>query len=436
MKARQVALDALLRVYQNEHSNQVLDQLLTKTAMKAVDRALVTQMVYGSLRYEGILDRVIEPFLSKPLKSLDLLALAGLRLGTYQILYLDRVPSYAAIDETVEAVKQRSRKLTGFVNAILRNILRQKPNLNDLPLEQTHPKWLLERWQARYGSSETDALVRFNQEKPPVILRINLNKISRDDYLHQLKLAGIDGKPSKIAAAGLVIDDLSKAIGQLPGYEEGLFSVQDEVAQLVAPLLQPQADLKYLDACAGLGGKTMHIKEMAGPKVEVTAWDTSSGRLGVLREAAKRLQLGLVQARVHDATVTTEDTYAGILVDAPCSGLGVLRRRPEARWRRDPQSFLALTQLQSRMLRAVAPMVAKGGYLVYSTCSIEPEENEDVIALFLQEHPQFAIDLPAQPRWDEVGATRTNLGYTFLPSRTGTDGFFLTRLRHEGKIAH
>ena len=414
------------------------------------DRQLVKAIVFGVLRNLNYLDFILGKFSRHPLAKMKDSAREALRSCLYQILFMDRVPESAAINETIKALKsQRQPKwLTGFVNGVLRNICRNKdkiPALNDaLPfaVQCNHPEWLLKRWQARFGKQETANICRANNQPASICLRINQNKTSRPEFLELLAQHNYNARPGQAPEA--VWLQGGGAINILPGYKEGLFSVQDETAQLITTLLAPFTEGNYLDACAGLGGKTMAMAQMVPAGSTIWAVEPQKARQNLLSENLARLDLqccdqdrlrgiNCFAGTLKEFTETTKIDFQAILVDAPCSGLGVVGRHPDIRWNRQPDDLPRFQKIQLALLQEASQIIAPGGIIVYTTCSMEATENEEVINMFLENQPRFTIStaqvMPEQASnyLDEQGFLHTR------PSEKIQDGFFAVRLTAPAK---
>ncbi|BCV24747.1 MAG TPA: 16S rRNA (cytosine(967)-C(5))-methyltransferase RsmB [Firmicutes bacterium] len=445
--ARAVALEVLRRVEEGgAYANLLLPRALASSGLEARDRALATELVYGTVRTQGTLDWALSRWSSIPLDKLDPPVLAVLRLGAYQLLFT-RVPARAACYTAVEQAKEVGHAgSAGFVNAVLRRLARERdrlsyPDLNKEPvrhiaLKYFHPEWLVARWLERLGVEETIRLCRANNEVPPLTLRTNTVRISRSELVGYFEERGFAVGHFLYAPEALHLKEAG-AVERLPGFSEGLFTVQDESSMLAAHALAPRAGERVLDACAGPGGKTTHLAELMGNAGEVTALDVHPHKVELVQAAAARLGLSIIQAEMGDARRLPE-AYQGrfdrVLVDAPCSGTGVLRRRPDLRWHKSPEEIASLPPLQLAILTGAAAAVAPGGVLVYSTCSIEPEENLAVVRAFLAQNGAFRLEGLAPQLGRHLSAETLNQGYLQLyPHRHRVDGFFLARLRRQGR---
>ncbi|MBI5556921.1 MAG: 16S rRNA (cytosine(967)-C(5))-methyltransferase RsmB [Deltaproteobacteria bacterium] len=434
---------------QRHESGQPVDlireRILRKTPPdNAKDTQLITALVYGVLRRQRYLDAILGMFSRHPLAKMKNLTLQGLRVGLFQLCFMDRIPPSAAVDETVNALKEarQPKWLTGFVNGMLRGIARQIDTLPDpsspsLPpaVRLSHPDWLYQRWHERYGEEEATRICLANNRQPPLVLRVNTRFIGRESYLSQLRTAGLTPQPGLYCPDAIILSDFRGDIAGLPGYEEGLFMVQDEGAQLISLLLAPLgAEWRYLDACAGLGGKTTHLAQLLPAGGQVVAIEPNESRFRLLQENVKRLgQSGSVS--VHQTTLAgfkpeSGGPFQAILVDAPCSGLGVIRRQPDIRWNRHIEDLKRYQLEQLALLGEAAQLLAPRGVLVYATCSIEPEENEEVMAKFLGENPNFTV---ARPQALPIAARKFihAKGFLWMLPDEGHDGFFAARLEKQ-----
>jgi len=416
------------------------DPLLTE-----LDKAFAREIVYGVLRWRGRLDWIIAAYSRIKPSRLERAILAILRMGAYQILFMDRVPPPAAVDESVKLAKGlRKKEAAAFVNGILRGIAEGRkeityPDLQTNPIEyiaafHSLPLWLVRRWVEQFGREETIALCEANNQFPPLTIRVNTLKASREEVIKQLHDEGIETSPTPFSPVGLCIKD-PPALATWRPLQEGWLQVQDEAAQLVSLVLASKPGERVLDLCAAPGGKTTHLAQLMEDQGEICAVDVSPTKLQIVQENCRRLGIAIVKVRAFDATRPlpfAPGSFDGCLVDAPCTGLGTLRRHPEGKWRVTEADILRLQEMQGQILRQAAPLVRQGGILVYSTCTLTQEENEGVISAFLTEHKEFALEHAARllPKGcedlvDTQGCLRT------LPHRHGTDGFFAARLKRK-----
>ncbi len=409
------------------------------------DRALFTAMVYGVLRWRRRLDHVIAHFSNTPIQKIEPGVLNILRLGLFQIIYLDRIPNSAAVNTAVELTKQiGAARASGFVNALLRKSAEnynrvQFPTFEADPLTfltvgQSMPDWLAKRWLKRFDKHTVMTLCNAINTIPPITLRTNTLKTTRNELILALESQVERIESTILAPDGIKLINPKRSIPELSTFEKGWFQVQDEAAQLVALLLNPQPGESVLDACAGLGGKTGHIAQLMQNSGSVTAIDRDERKLQLLNSEMQRLNISIVGNVCHDLETALDKNQIGvfdrILLDAPCSALGVLRRNPDIKWNSNEEGLKRHATIQKRFLETLAPMLKSGGVLVYSVCSIEPEENEMVIDAFLKNYPEFVID-KNQGKVPEtlLSMVEPKTGFKTLPMLKDLDGFFLARLK-------
>lgn len=439
---RKLALQILCRV---DTESAFADQLIAATAaacaLSPQTRALLRELTYGVLRWRNRLDWTLEQCSRRPLATLAPEIRNLLRLGAYELCFMDRIPPYAAVDENVKLAKQVGHAgIVAFVNAVLRTLGRQRgslplPNQTDdlvtyLTIAQSHPRWLVERWLARDGRQRTEAMCHANNTPPRLAVRVNRLRATREQLIESLIAEGCQVKPCGFAPDGVLILRHPPLDG-LRCFVEGWFSVQDEAAMLCGYLLSPQAGERVLDACAAPGGKVTHLAELMGDQGEVMALDRNTHRLRLVEDNCQRLGLRSIRCRVADATqVALGRAFDRILVDAPCSGLGVLRRHPDAKWRKGPALVDAMQRQQVAILEHVSSFLKSGGILLYATCSTEPEENEAVMHTFLTRHPDYRLD-PAVAYLPTSARTFARDGgyYQTWPGPEGLDGCFGVRFQ-------
>jgi 16S rRNA (cytosine967-C5)-methyltransferase len=435
--ARYEALRILIRVEQDRaFADIALQHALEESTLEPRDAGLCTEIVYGTLRWRRHLDWRLGPHSRRPLAKLDPWVRALLRLTAYQLLFLDRVPGWAAVDEAVSLARLKSRTPgpAEFVNAVLRSLTRAvgPPPLPVAPAEAlatrlSFPDWLASRWVARYGMAEAEALMAALDERPPVVVRVNLLRGSREELARRLRDEELaETRPTTLAPEGLRVERGIPA--RWTAFAEGRCTVQDEASMLIARLLGPEPGELVADTCAAPGTKATHLAELMHNRGKIVAMDPQAGRLKLLAKAATRLGLDIIEA--HGGPVDTlaprwRSQCDRVLVDAPCSNLGVLRRNPEVKWRRTANDLPRLRERQRGILAAAASLAKPGGRLVFATCSLEPEENEDVVRPLLERSAEWQVDTPADfpvlP--DPAGFIRC------LPHAHGTDGFTAIRLR-------
>lgn len=396
------------------------------------DRSLLQELCFGTCRYYPQLQAYLDCLLDKPLRTKDGDVQAVLLLGLYQLLHT-RIPDHAAIGETVEVTRHINKPwATSLVNGVLRKFQRDSNKLNEFlsqnnAFQSNHPAWLDGMLRKNWPEQFT-GLTAANSQHPPFSLRVNIRKLRREEYLEQLADMGIDAKPAQFSPYGITLSQPCDP-RKLPGFNEGLVSVQDEAAQLAGDLLQLSPNLRVLDACAAPGGKTGHLLEIE-PELQLTALDAEERRLGRVHENLSRL--GVV-ANVCCGDGTRPDDwwdgvpYDRILLDAPCSATGIIRRHPDIKILRTPEEILRLGQLQGQLLDALWPLLKPGGILLYATCSIMPRENTKVIESFLQRQPLAVCDT-----LDVQWGLQQPCGRQLLPQLDGHDGFYYARLHKPG----
>jgi len=416
------------------------------------DRALAADIMTGTLRWQRSLDHLIEHFAGRPIARLDSDVLLIVRLSLYQLLHLDRVPASAVVDDAVDLTRgARKQSATGFVNAVLRSTLRNRHRLplpsrpaeaSDhgsaaayLGITHSHPDWLVQRWLRRYGFHDAERWVRFNNDPAPLTIRANTLHVTRDQLAAALAQEGIETEPTRYAPDGLIVrsgNPLRIAPEGPPkgGPYGGSFVVQDEASQIVPLAVDARPGMRILDLCASPGGKTTALAAAAGGEGLVVASDVRPRRIRTLAETVVAADARNVRV-VHvppDGRLPFAPVFDRILVDAPCSGLGTVRRDPDIRWRRAEDDLAALSGRQIELLRRAATVLKPGGRLVYATCSSEPEENESVVERFLADEPSFAVaDLRGaspllEPFVDPSGMLHT------LPFAHGLEAFFAAAL--------
>jgi 16S rRNA (cytosine967-C5)-methyltransferase len=438
--ARDVAVRTLARVEsEGAFADVTLEAAIAEAGLSARDAALATELTFGTLRWQRYLDWVLAPHSRRPLPALDAGIRALLRMTAYQIVFLQRVPAFAAVSDAVTLARALGRPgVPGFVNAVLRSFARRGPREREpalpsdaadaLATRWSHPTWLAQRWLDRFGTEDAVALMRAMNERPPLTLRANTLRTTREALIARLRDEGkLVASPARLAPEGIGVEH-GGAPASWPSFAEGLLAVQDEASMLVARLLAPRAGETVADVCAAPGTKTTHLAQLMEDRGRIIALDRDPVRLVRVSDAARRLGVTIVETlegTIEERASGLADVCDAVLVDAPCTNLGVLRRNPDVKWRRTPGDLAEATARQRRILDAAATLVRAGGRLVYATCSLEPEENDEVTAAFLARRPDFVRDPPLHfpIAMDGGGALRC------LPHRDGTDGFTAMRVR-------
>lgn len=457
MKAREVALECLLTLSHSSTSiASVVDSAFKRHTVEGRERRFINGLVYGVIRWQKQLDWVLDQFIN-PRFQLDARHRNILRLGAFQLLHLDGIPAHAAIFETVQLAtsrlrRNRGRKTAGFINAVLRAVQREGtalayPLLEANPTEHialslSYPTWLVKQWLQTRGVSWTLAFCRASNQIAPLALRVNTLLTEREEVCQSLAAIGITATASKMASDGVVLEN--RAITTFDDANEGTLKdilnrediyVQDESAMLVARLLSPDKAKCVVDLCAAPGGKTTHLAHLMGNAGSIIAVDVSTEKVALLQKNCRRVGACNVKTRVLDATkadLSFMKTADAVLIDAPCSGFGTLRRHPDIRWNKTLEQLHSLSKIQYSLLKNAARHIKPGGILVYSTCSIEPIENEKVIQRFLTNFPMYTIENAKDFLPDIPPSVITPQGFVqTFPHEHSVDGAFAVRLRKE-----
>ncbi|NIR47524.1 16S rRNA (cytosine(967)-C(5))-methyltransferase RsmB [candidate division KSB1 bacterium] len=437
---RQLSVEILESVSKN---GAYADELLSKSFLKhnfdSKDKNLLIELVNGTLRWRGQLDWILKRSFRGNFETCPPSLRSILEVSLYQIRFLDRIPKYAAVNEGVELAKRVGGKRWGnLVNGVLRNYLRTHRSItlpsfeNDpvkaLAIHFSHPEWMVKRWLERYGLEDTRALCEYNNSRPQITLRVNTLKTTRESIIKEFEAADIK------VERGRYFDDFVKVdrpgnVTQFSSFSQGLFVIQDESAAIACLLLAPQKGDVVLDLCAAPGGKATYIAQLMNDEGTVLAVDRDHDRMKLLQDNIDRLSLKSIRTIVADGTELQVQPVDKILLDAPCSGLGVLCKRADLRWKRNLEDVFKSTTLQKALLEHAAKLLKRGGALVYSTCTIEPEENEALIEGFLQVHQEFAVDLPVSTLNGFRAAPQKY--WHALPHKHKVDGVFAVRLKKQ-----
>jgi 16S rRNA (cytosine967-C5)-methyltransferase len=433
---RETALSILCRAENGVFIDTPLAQ--ARQLLDARDSAFLLELVYGVLRNRALLDWTLDQFSVQPVEKTDVWTRNILRLGAYQMLFLDRVPVSAAVNTAVELAKEHGRK-HGYVNGLLRGLDRKRstikyPESGDPVARQSmlysHPAWLVKRWVSRYGAEATETLLLENNRPALLTIRTNTLKTTRTALRAALEAEGVQVSESTCSPVGLDILSSPQWLRTLQAYRDGWFMVQDQAAQLISLLLSPRPGETIMDACAAPGGKATHLAELMKDQGTVAALELDASRIAKIRENSRRLGTTIISPMQGDASKHHAGVFDRVLIDAPCSGLGVLRRHPDGRWSKTERTVGEHTALQRRILENCAALLKPGGTLVYATCTTEPEENDDVIAWFLTgPGGSFIIDDP-RPFLPEPAAALVDAGGFFrtFPRAPEMDGFFGVRM--------
>jgi len=443
--ARELALEALTAVEQEgAYSNLALNAALQRSRPDPREAGLATELVYGTIQRRNTIDAVLDAHLAKGAKKLQPWVRSLLRLSAYQLLFLDRVPAHAAVSEAVAIAKRRGHAgVSGLVNAVLRKLAanpgRPTPPSGASAEERiafvhSHPEWLVREWVRAFGEETAERIAAANNEPPKASARVNRLRLDRDGLIAKLLAEGVTAEPSEVTPDGIVATSGGN-LAFTEAFKSGLCTVQDESSMLVAALLDPAPGMRVLDCCAAPGGKSTHLAERMGDKGEIVACDIHPHKKELIDGAARRLGLSSVHTVVADAAKLHErfepESFDRILLDAPCSGFGVIRRKPDIKWTKTPEDVAAIAETQRAILASVSKLLKPGGRIVYSTCTLEPRENEAQIEAFLAANPAYAPDPNVPATIPRETAERCAAGPGRLlvtPADFGSDGFFMARL--------
>lgn len=434
---RDAALSILMEIHDNQaYSNLLLNRTIKKYTLDPKDRGLLTELTYGTLQHRMTLDYYLEPFVKG---KLDAWVRELLRLSIYQIVYLTKIPPHAVVHEAVEIAKRRGHKgIASTVNGILRSVLRKgvrpiediKDDIERISIETSHPKWLIERWVKQFGQEEALAMAHENNHPARMTARVNLLKTTVEDVVKELAKEGIDATQGEVVPES--IHTSSGSLANTAAFSNGFLTIQDESSMLPVIALDVKPEMKVLDMCAAPGGKTTFIAEKMNNQGEVYAHDLHEHKLSLIESNANRLGIESIRLSSGDSrqldSIYEPASFDRILVDAPCSGLGVIRRKPEIKYNKTERDLENLTKIQEELLDTAYNLVKKDGIIVYSTCTVEYSENAGVVHKFLEKHP----DMTTVPLDSFVGneslAIKDNM-LQVLPQHFGSDGFFVTAFR-------
>jgi 16S rRNA (cytosine967-C5)-methyltransferase len=435
---RSLASHILTRIEEERaFAEPLLDSFLSRNILALQkDRNLCTQLVYGTLRMRNRIDWILRTFYKGDYESMERGLKNILRVALYQIIFTDRIPSYAAVDEAVKITKEEYSGRDRLVNGILRNALRkmdeiQYPRFDEDPerhisLYHSHPLWLVRKWMRELGAEETHKLCRSNNEIPPLTLRVNELKMTRSEVIEKFSAEGVEARPTMISPDGVEVSGLSVPPGEMALFKAGMFQFQDEASQLVSYLLNPKPGDRVLDLCAGSGIKTTHMAALMKNRGTILALDIQGKKLSSLKEMSRRMGASIIDCMTGDAAEDLGERYHGkfdrVLVDAPCSGLGTVRRKPEIKWHTTKKAIENMATLQKKILNRSASYLTKGGILAYSTCTIAYEENEEIVRDFLETNKEFRCSRPSGTSL--IDMINDKGFFRAYPHRHGTDGFF------------
>lgn len=436
--ARRCAHAVLARVL---HDGAFADRAFRSEALRFEldprERAFSQHIAYGTVQRLRTIDWVIEQLVNRPVGAIDAPVRDALRTGIFQVVWLDGVPPHAAVDQTVELAAAESPRARGFANAVMRRATRDAAGLvaslheddpEDAALKYSHPDWIAAVWWQLLGAAEARALMARDNEPPESAARANRLRAARDLAIEVLRAEGAEARPDAGSDEGIVIDRAFDIHGS-DAFARGLVMPQSRGSMLVSRVCAPRPGERVLDMCAAPGGKTTHLAALMEGRGQVVAIERDAARADDLRATCARLGAGIVEVRTADAREVVEPNgFDRVLIDAPCSDLGTLQSRPDARWRKNPQMITGLVELQAELLEAAGRQLRPGGILVYSTCTISPSENGQQVDRLLARHPDLVGD-DFGARWRRVALAGRPGQIQLLPHRDGTDGFFIARLR-------
>ncbi len=445
---RRLALEAVHSVMEKgAYTNIVLDQYLRKSTLMADDRHLVTEIVNGTIRMLKHLDWVLNLFLQKPLEKQNPWLRNALRISLYQILFMEKIPDYAAVNCAVELTRPKvGPKLAGVANGVLRNIIRNRDSIKYPPVDSleylavyySQPEWLVDKLMQEFGIEATRSMLSYFNQRPALIIRNNDLLGSRDELISTLNEAGIICHATPRSPWAVQVETMEKSLSDILPFQAGRFYVQNESSMLAVSILKPREGERIIDLCCGVGGKTGFMAEQMNNLGKIDAYDIYDHKLALLVSNCARLGITIATGHQQDILdINAENAPAdGVLLDAPCSGLGVLGRRADSRWRKNPTGIAELELLQARLLQKSASLVLPGGRLIYCTCTINRAENEDQVKLFLSNNTDFVLagfaeDISYFPLDGEDRQLAAGGMLTIIPGKYETDGMFYAKMRRK-----
>ena len=437
MKAREIAYKVLLDIEKNKnYSNMAINKHFKDVKMSNQDRGLATEIIYGVIENKYYIDYMIDKLSKVKTNKMEIYVKTLLRMGIYQIMFLNSISDYAAVNETVNLAKKKNSKVSGFINGILRNVIRQKEEIGKvktkddvdyLAIKYSYDKWMIRNWMIHFGKEFTEELLEANNERPNIYLRTNTLKITRDELIKKLEKQNIKAEKVNVVEEAIKVEHL-KDIENNSLYKEGLFTVQDVSSMLVGKVMNPKENSLVLDVCSAPGGKTTHMATLMNNTGQVVSRDIYDHKLKLIKAASKRLGLTNVDVEEFDGMKLDRESigkFDYVLADVPCSGLGIIRRKPEIKYK-EKEEFRQLPPIQKKILENASKYVKVGGNLIYSTCTIQDSENIDVVNEFLQKNKNFEL-VPIK----EVNVDLENQekGYMKIyPNVHNMDGFFISKL--------
>jgi len=434
---RKVIVDVLEQVLtKGAYSNIALGAELNKSNLKDKDKGLVTEVVYGTLKYKYTIDKILSSYVKNGLNKVDSYVLNILRSAVYQMKYLDKIPDFAAVNEAVELSKKKvSIGASKFVNGVLRSYLRNekvnnfkgKNKIEELSYEYSFEEWMVRLFIKQYGEEKAEQILKGLNKVPKITFRVNPLKCSYDKAEDKLNELGYDIEEGYVCPEAIIINK-GKNIENNPLFMEGLLTVQDESAMLVAPSMDLEDDLLVLDLCSAPGGKTTHISEIMNNTGKVKAFDIHKHKLSLIKNTAERLSITNIECDIMDASEYNEalaDTADRVLIDVPCSGLGIIGKKPEIKWTKTFNQLKDIRDIQRKIMINASKYVKVGGKLLYSTCTLNKEENEENVKWFIDNVPGFQIEPLNYGNCDNIVYNEDG-SVTILPNES-MDGFFITK---------
>ena len=437
MNAREIAYKVLLDIEKNKnYSNMSINKHFKEVELSNQDRGLATEVIYGVIENKYYIDYMIDKLSKVKTNKMEIYIKTLLRMGIYQIMFLNSISDYAAVNETVNLAKKKNSKVSGFINGILRNVIRQKETIGEikvkddvdyLSIKYSYDKWMIRNWMIHFGKEFTEELLEVNSQRPSIYLRTNTLKITRDELIQKLEQQNIKASKVNVVDEAIKVENL-KDIENNTLYKEGLFTVQDISSMLVGKVMNPKENSLVLDVCSAPGGKTTHMATLMNNTGQVVSRDIYEHKLKLIKASCKRL--GLTNVNVEEFNGISLDResigkFDYVLADVPCSGLGIIRRKPEIKYK-EKEEFRDLPLIQKNILENASKYVKKGGTLIYSTCTIQDSENIDVINEFLQKNKNFEL---APINEVKVDLDNQEKGYMKIyPNVHDMDGFFISKL--------
>lgn len=441
-KARKISIDVLMDVFnKNAFSNIALGRQLNKYELDVKDKALTTEIVYGTIKYKYTIDCILEKYIKNGLKKVDSMVLNILRISIYQLRYLDKIPEFAVVNEAVELSKKKSSGASKLVNGVLRNYIRNKDmkyfdegnKTESLCFNYSFPKWLVELFMNQYEIDDVIRILEGLNRRPYVTVRVNNLKTNYEDAFKALVESGYDVEEGEVCPEAVIIKRGS-SIENNPLYSKGEISVQDESAMLVAPVMDLHDNMTVLDLCSAPGGKACHAAELMNNTGKIYAFDVQENKLSLINENVTRLGIKNITISRLDASKYLEklsNSGDRVLIDVPCSGIGIIRKKPEIKWTKDLIGTKNLVNIQRSIMENAARYTKAGGKLIYSTCTLNREENEDNIKWFIENHTQFTIEPIYLGKFDNVIYHKE--GYVTILPNENMDGFFICKMKKAGR---